>query len=137
MSVSGNLQIGRIWLQTAHEDIGSARMLRDAGSHAASCFYAQQAAEKALKALWHVVDQEPWGHSVVQLLNDFSERRTLPADAWGECARALDQFYIPTRYPDSLPGITPGQAYGAADSERALRCANVILTGCDDWLAAR
>jgi HEPN domain-containing protein len=137
MSVSGNLQAGRIWFQTAQEDMVAARALRDASSHAASCFYAQQAVEKALKAVWHVVDQEPWGHSVVQLLNDFAERDALPTGTWRECAQTLDQFYIPTRYPDSLPGITPGQAYGDFDSERALKCADTILKGCGDWLAAR
>lgn len=135
MSVSRNRHQANVWLQTAIEDMTAARALREVGSHALSCFLAQQVAEKAVKALWHVTDQEPWGHSVIQLLEEFTLRESLDLKTWFECARSLDQLYIPTRYPDSLPGITPGQAYGPTDSERALACAELILNGCREWLA--
>jgi len=51
-----------------------------------------------------------------------------------DCARALDQFDISMRYPDSLPGITPGQAYGKPDAARAIACAEAIFDGCREWL---
>lgn len=138
MSASENRRQALRWLQTAAEDLRTANLLRDGEAHAAACFFSQQAAEKALKALWYATDQEPWGHSVVELLESFAERGSLSAaDAWSDCAAQLDQFYIPTRYPDALPASTPGVVYRAADSGRALACAEVLVNGCRDWLAAR
>jgi HEPN domain-containing protein len=42
----------RRWFQEAQADLAVVRTLRGAGHHAAACFHSQQAAEKALKALW-------------------------------------------------------------------------------------
>ena len=41
------------------------------------CFLAQQGAEKAMKALWYRMDEEPWGHSVQRLLQDFAHKATI------------------------------------------------------------
>lgn len=138
MSVSGNRQMAMRWIETAEEDLGTTRLLRDGGAHAPACFYAQQAAEKAMKALWHAMDQEPWGHSVVELIEDFSAHDSISdLKKWSDCGAQLDQFYIPTRYPDSLPASTPGRVYRASDSERALACADLIVEGCRAWLTAK
>lgn len=138
MSASENRRQALRWLQTAIEDLNTAKLLRGGAAHAAACFFSQQAAEKALKALWYATDQEPWGHSVVELIDSFVERASLPeVDTWSDCAAQLDQYYIPTRYPDALPSSTPGVVYRSADSERALACADVLVSGCRDWLAAR
>ncbi|MEM2746727.1 MAG: HEPN domain-containing protein [Candidatus Caldarchaeum sp.] len=40
----------------------------------ASCFYGQQAAEKAVKALLYSVNQAPWGHRVRVLLEPYLGR---------------------------------------------------------------
>jgi HEPN domain-containing protein len=135
MSASHNRQLAQRWLDTAREDMQTARLLKDNGMHAAACFHCQQAAEKAVKSLWYATDAEAWGHSILRLLTDFPLRDALPRrDAWQECASELDQFYIPTRYPDSLPDFTPGVVYRARDSERAMRCAEIIVEGCSAWL---
>lgn len=42
-------------------------------------------------------------------------------------ALALDKLYIPTRYPDALPGLTPKEAYTREEAEKALRDAQAIL----------
>jgi len=44
--------------------------MRRHGKHAQCCFYCQQAAEKALKAAYYSVDGEPWGHSLVRLIEE-------------------------------------------------------------------
>ena len=41
----------RRWFHEAQADLAVVRTLRGAGHHAAACFYSQQAAEQALKAL--------------------------------------------------------------------------------------
>ena len=40
----------------------------------------------------------------------------------------LDQYYIATRYPDALPGITPADAFSEAQARTALRAARQILS---------
>jgi HEPN domain-containing protein len=42
-------------------------------------------------------------------------------------AAALDRFYIPTRYPNGLPDLTPGKYYFQKDAEFCIRVAEAIL----------
>lgn len=48
----------RDWLRQAEQDLGHARRSRDLGDHDRACFAAQQAAEKAVKALHLAFGQE-------------------------------------------------------------------------------
>lgn len=101
----------------------------------ASC---QQAGEKALKAVWHLLDFDPWGHSVMTLLTDFPRRSELgDADALTEVAALLDKFYIPTRYPNGLPYLTPGVVYWKRDADSALEAAWQIIQACEQWMQER
>jgi len=56
------------WLHTADDDLDSAIILKENRKFAHSCFHAQQAAEKALKAVWYHSDADPWGHSIKKLI---------------------------------------------------------------------
>jgi len=88
-----------------------------------ACFVSQQAAEKALKAFLIASGaDEVWGHSVAELSYDAEKFDK----EFGELRRKispLDKFYIPTRYPGSLPGGIPSEAYDLVDAERALELA--------------
>jgi HEPN domain-containing protein len=111
---------GRRWLAQAELDLDDARYNRDGGRHSLVCFLCQQAAEKALKAFLILREEEDiWGHSVGDLAERAAELdggfAALAADG-----RSLDVFYIPTRYPNGLPGGLPARAFGPEDSERAL-----------------
>ena len=44
-----------------------------------------------------------------------------------ERARVLDNFYIPTCYPDSHPEGAPFEHYGPIQSEEAIRYAREIV----------
>ena len=94
----------RRWLAQAENDLEFARLaLREEFYHQA-CFVAQQSAEKSLKAIGYGLgDRTIIGHSVVTLVERYAER----VGGLGrlmEDAGVLDQFYIPTRYPNGLPG---------------------------------
>jgi HEPN domain-containing protein len=39
----------------------------------------------------------------------------------------LDRYYVPTRYPNGLPDITPDMAYFQSDAEHAINLAKVII----------
>lgn len=135
MSVSHNRYQAQRWIATALEDMQAVRALIVAGLHAQACFYAQQAAEKALKAIWFAQDTDPRGHSNSHLLLDFAAREQIVGyEHLMQQARLLDQFYVPTRYPDGLPDLTPGQVYGIEDATRALNAAVVIVDFCQQWL---
>ncbi len=124
------------WLSTAQDDLRAARALRDNAMHAHACFNAQQSAEKAMKAIWRLYGLDGWGHSIQRLVMDFPhpelfERRS----EWLQCAAILDRFYIPTRYPDSLPDLTPAQNYFLADAEAAIQHADFFLQAAQEILS--
>lgn len=134
MSIAKNLHEAERWLHTAEEDLQAARVLSDAGMHAQACFYAQQSGEKALKALWHLVDADPWGHSVQRLVAEFPRCAEIPdLQVWLEHAATLDKFYIPTRYPNGLPDLTPGQVYRSSDASRAIEAATALVSAAQKW----
>lgn len=125
------------WLRTAREDLAAAQTLcrNDLFSHA--CFLAQQAGEKAIKALWHNSGEDPWGHSIQRLLTvfpDLSVRKEL--EGFLTDAVLLDRYYIPTRYPSGLPDLTPGQVYFMQDAEAALAAAARLLSKVSELMAA-
>ena len=61
------------WLKTAHEDLGAARVLSTGKRFSHACFFAQQSGEKALKALWFLLGEDPWGHSVQKLIEELPD----------------------------------------------------------------
>ena len=44
-----------------------------------------------------------------------------------ETGAKLDRFYIPTRYPNGLPELTPDQAYFEEDAREALTLAHNLI----------
>jgi HEPN domain-containing protein len=115
------------WRAAAGEELATARHLAAGGFHAAACFHAQQAAEKAVKAAHYARGARTvLGHSVRALIESLDPR--LPAlDGVLDAARELDLLYVPTRYPNGLAAGTPGQAFSAAQAERAIRHAQAVL----------
>jgi HEPN domain-containing protein len=116
------------WWLTASEDLEAAKILYTAGKSSHACFLAQQSAEKAMKALWFAADHDPWGHSIQKLVLDYPQQHRLqPLNDWITHAAHLDKFYIPARYPNGLPDLTPGQVYTSPDAEQAIGEANFFL----------
>ncbi len=137
MSQTKNLHQAERWLQTAQEDLNAAQILQHAALYAQACFYAQQSAEKAVKALWYAADANPWGHSVQRLIREFPQAAEIAdLEDWIERGAQLDKFYIPTRYPNGLPDLTPGQTYRLNDAEQGLAAARFLVAHCRRWLDA-
>ena len=76
---------------------------------------AQQAAEKAVKAVVQRLGGEAWGHSVADLLQALAERHDVSEDLL-DGALELDKSYIPTRYPDAHPSGSPGERYTRSEA---------------------
>ena len=75
MSRDKEIYEARRWFDTATEDLDAAKAIMDKEKFSHACFIAQQAGEKALKALWLFLGEDPWGQFKNSLLNF----RTLPS----------------------------------------------------------
>jgi len=129
MSIDKERYEAQRWLETAHEDLEAARALTECGKFSHSCFFSQQAGEKALRALWFFLGEDPWGHSVQKLIAELPD--TGAREQLGtllEAGALLDRYYIPTRYPNGLPDLTPGQVYFKHDAESCHASALQIIT---------
>jgi len=116
----------RDWFNQAVRDLEQAQDSQKAGRHEWACFAAQQAAEKAVKALHLHLAQEAWGHVIAKLLQELPES-VQASEKLIEKARVLDNFYIPARYPNSHPQGAPFEHYGSLQSEAALAYAREII----------
>jgi HEPN domain-containing protein len=114
------------WLDQAAGDLEAAEHLVQSAKHDWACFAAQQCAEKAVKALHFFHGQEEWGHVIKELLEDLPKDVLVPVELV-EKARVLDNFYIPTRYPNAHAAGAPLEHYGPLQSEVAVRYAREIL----------
>jgi HEPN domain-containing protein len=116
----------RDWLNQAVRDLEQAEDSRRAARHEWACFAAQQAAEKAVKALHLYLGQQAWGHVIARLLRELPATISLP-DGLEDKARILDNFYVATRYANGHPEGAPFEHYGTLHSQQALQYAGEIL----------
>ena len=130
MSIEKNTKEAIRWFKTAEDDLDSAKILKNSGKYAHSCFHSQQAAERSLKTVWYLSDEDPWGHSIKKLIDDLESLNPslyLKFEPLERVALILDRFYIPTRYPNGLPDITPDVAFENVDAETCLNHARSII----------
>ncbi|MDA8146612.1 MAG: HEPN domain-containing protein [Thermaerobacter sp.] len=87
----------RRWMDIAEEELAVADSLLDAGRYLYAGFMAQQAAEKALKAvLQETMPVPPKVHDLEVL----AQEANLDDQALAGKLAALSEYYIATRYPD-------------------------------------
>jgi HEPN domain-containing protein len=113
------------WLQFAREDLQMAELAMQAGIFNQVCFHSQQCAEKAMKGLLLYQRRPvPRTHRLGDLLP------LLFPDPFADVrldVQLLDRFYIPTRYPDALPGSVSEGLPIRQDAEEALAVARRVL----------
>lgn len=130
MSTEKNRIEAQRWLHTADDDLDTAIILKANRKFAHSCFHAQQAAEKALNAVWYYSDADPWGHSIKKLIEDLKSVDMGLFEIFKNFSRQgtiLDRFYIQTRYPNGLPDITPDIAFNEEDADICIANAGAII----------
>lgn len=119
------------WLKQAENDLEFARLGLREGFYSQVCFLAQQSAEKAAKAIGYLLGERTvLGHSVAVLADRYAERVPDLKDLMDD-AGALDQYYIPTRYPNGLPGGYPFMAFSAKQATAAIKAAERFLRLAD------
>ena len=97
-----NLAEAQRWLRQAHTNLASAGCLGQGSLWAQGCFFCQQAAETALKAvLIRVGERDLRTHSTARLIKRIIAHERAFA-TFLEDAPLLDRHYVGTRYPNGI-----------------------------------
>ena len=118
------------WLGQAANDLAHARHAAGGEFFAQACYAAQQAAEKALKALLlHSGVDAGRTHSVVGLRRRLMEAGVeVPADVLSlENAQELTRLNIETRYPLGDAEDAPFELFGQEQAHRAITIAERVV----------
>jgi HEPN domain-containing protein len=118
------------WLAQAKRDLNHAVNACKDGDFEWSCFSAQQAAGKAVKAVFLHLHGEGWGHSVYGLFKALKEKVKVPKKLL-EAAKSLDKHYIPTRYPNGFERGIPADYYTEKEAKEAIKNARQIIKFCE------
>ncbi len=121
------------WLRLAERDLEHSKADLKERYYEWACFSAQQAAEKALKALYQHLHQLAWGHSVRELLDIFSDK--FDTRDLMEGAKILDKYYIPARYPNGFDTGAPVDYFTEKEAKEAIGYADKIIRFCKDNIA--
>ena len=122
----------RDWLNQAENDLLWADHSIQGGFYSQTCFVAQQAGEKALKAYcfsqgFDIIRT----HSLYQIIKTLGENGILEKNA-----RELDLYYISARYPDALPSGAPFEIITEEQADRALLAAREIYSTIQQRLSS-
>ncbi len=111
------------WFRQAEADLKTARDCLNSKNYYACAFFAEQCAEKALKAYFVFSKKEaaPKTHNLFEL----SVAVSLPAELLS-IARKLTPDFIISRYPDAAGGI-PAELYDEESGKESLKKAEVIF----------
>lgn len=115
-------------MKQAAYDLADAEFVAGVGRHALACFLCHQAAEKAVTGyLLASGAEQVWGHALADLCED-AMALDPSFDFIKSVAGLLDKHYLGARYPSTLPGGVPAEAYERHDSDRALEIARDVLS---------
>jgi HEPN domain-containing protein len=125
----------RRWYQQALDDLRFVEwVLQENRFFDKGCFVVQQAGEKALKScLYGAGSRRVYGHSLFDACGELRAHSPSFAEV-EEQAKRLDRFYIPTRYPNGLPGGLPFQSYSKRDLADALEDLRGVFHVCEAYL---
>ena len=131
-------EAGLRWLRQAEHDVDVAEKHQAGADYSDACFMAEQASQKALKGFLTAQGRRSIPiHSVAQLAEECSR---IDKDFSNHIvpARILDQYYIPTRYPDALaPPAVPFESYTKEQGAKAVQAARAIVSLVRQKLRAR
>ena len=120
------------WINTAKQDLSIAKHLLNAFHPMpieVICYHAQQAAEKAVKALiifLHAGDTVPKVHDISYLLNILEAQLPVSEECF-DCADTLTPYGVAVRYPNEL-------FLEAPHAKKAIECAETILSWAEKIL---
>lgn len=123
------------WLRQAERDLEHAKKSLEIQHYKWSVLAAQQSAEKAVKAVFFKLGDDPWGHSILLFLKKLAERFNINEEIF-KAAKSLDKHYITTRYPNGFASGTPEDYYMKDDADEAIKNGKKILKFCKDTISS-
>ena len=115
------------WLRQSEYDLKVSEWNLEGGFFSPACFWAQQAAAKALRAFLFLEKEDAKEtRSVVELL----ERAITYEEgfrAFVESSGRLDIYYKTSRFPDAIPGAIPAEVISEKDAREAIKAAADIV----------
>jgi HEPN domain-containing protein len=115
------------WIYFAEQDLNFAKSGLKDKFYSHVCFLSQQTVEKSCKAfLIYNNLNYPKTHKIVEILNSDKKLLDLLKEFIDEI-KLLDAFYIPTRYPDGIPGSLTEGLPDKKDAESSLSIAEKIF----------
>ena len=124
------------WLKQAKEDLKVAKWSLKGNFYANTCFMAQQASEKALKAYCYLQgERQVLGHSLLELLRRCS-KYDKAFKALEKESKKLDKYYIISRYPNGLPGLVPSDYFDKNEAEESIGSAEKIIKSVESRSSA-
>lgn len=123
-----NAGLAQQWLDRATEDLAVARLVHKERHASHACFLAQQCIEKSLKAYFlSRTNAYPRAHRLVDLLAE-CEKPQHEFVQFRDACIVVDQYYIPTRYPNGIPGSLAAGLPGDQEATEAIDAADQILS---------
>jgi len=117
------------WFTHAKDEFIDSDELRKRGRFYLALFHFQQSVEKAIKAFLYLNVKSIevfYTHSITELLKIAIDIDTEFNNVVS--VKRLDQYYIPTRYPNGLPGGIPSRYYDdPKEAEDAMLLAKKII----------
>ncbi len=114
------------WWRQARNDLDLAVLASDNGFHAQACFFAAQAAEKALKgAIVELGQEPPHSHVLDRLLAVLIAQGLDGEPLMALPLRALTRMTVTSRYP--LDDTPPAELFDRADADQAITTAEAVL----------
>jgi len=121
------------WLKQAKRDLERAGLDLKHQFYEWACFTSQQAAEKALKAVYQKTNRSVRGHSVLGMLSGLKESFPVP-DELVHMGKFLDRYYIEGRYPNGFPEGSPMDYFDEKMAREAVDASGEIIRFCEDIL---
>ncbi len=118
------------WLRQAEAALKQVKDSLENGNYWASCFFSQQAAEFAVKALLTSRGIERWRHSVFALLKAVQSLGVTVEEGLLREARELDKHHFQTRYVNTYHEGAPVDYYEENHAKESLRRAEIIFEFC-------
>ncbi len=111
------------WLKQAANDLEVARLGLSEEFFSQACFWAQQSAEKAIKAIAHLAgDRTVLENSVAFLVDRYADRVPGMSPLKSE-SRLLDGYYRNARYPSGSSRSVPFMAFSREQANSAVGAA--------------
>lgn len=114
------------WVFFADSDMKLAQKALEESIYHLVCFHAQQAAEKLLKAMLVARGELPPKTHALRELYLRVVKHVPEVEEHFPAFKRFDRYYIPTRYPDALPGSLPEGLPDEDDAKQAIADAEAL-----------